>query len=412
MWRCPICGVKNEKKVCAVCDWDETKNYEQYFSAVILPDKICREAKENWVNRKQEYRLNFETVLPLYPGVNYHGAYANQAVSVARSYWNAKMAQVVTYTYQGGHSVFEGEVSDRNKKAMIDCSTYMGLVLRGISFEDSPYRNISAIHQTCDAKKIKARSALYPWADYELDKEQSFLKGKVRSAADIAKYMYFNGRCFTDGSKAMPGDLVFCAGKKADGSYQIKNCFQHVSHVGMIAEYSEEMSFYNATNYSGVVLRTRISNRRDIVFYARPNYERRAAYPAFDKHFNLLCAPWYDEMKDYGVNQVQYEKSGVIRVKVNEPSFHMELQKTWLEPGTYRLSSGVKYLYLEDGGSQYGLGLTVRNVRDGVILAHCSREYRGNEEEFTLAEVMQVEIFLEISVPNESIWKPKLVRIG
>lgn len=47
MWKCPICNISNQDNlICSKCGWDETKNYEQYFSVYRLPVKTQKQYKE------------------------------------------------------------------------------------------------------------------------------------------------------------------------------------------------------------------------------------------------------------------------------------------------------------------------------------------------------------------------------
>ena len=126
--------------------------------------------------------------------------HALQAVSVARSYWNARANGIKSFAYS--HSTFlsgGNPINNPQGAGVIDCSTYMHLVLRGIRYQDSPYATGNATLST---------NAYYPWTSNELGHSDT-LSGTVRKAADIAAYYWAAGRVFPVSKKtdARPGDL-------------------------------------------------------------------------------------------------------------------------------------------------------------------------------------------------------------
>lgn len=207
--------------------------------------------------------------------------HALQAVSIARSYWNAKGDANTGYTFTYNQNTFlTGCPVFINGKGAIDCSTYMHLVLRGIRYKDSPYsgNNTSISTQTA-----------YPWTA-ELGNFSTM--GMVRQAAEIAAYYCAAGRFFdtTFDTQRRPGDLFFFKSDNAN------NRFLNISHVGMVA--FETDKYYNVTskNSSVVMLsnipsESRSANDRQIVGYARPFYEM-PKQPYDFRHFNFLEAPW------------------------------------------------------------------------------------------------------------------------
>ena len=93
------------------------------------------------------------------------------------------------------------------------------------------------------------------------------------------------GRAFTDASLRKPGDLIF-------HSTHQNNRFLSISHVSIVSDNIDQ--FYNVTDLSKTVVRTNYANRNaDIVFFARPDYERipQQTY-TFDPNHNYLAYPW------------------------------------------------------------------------------------------------------------------------
>lgn len=234
---------------------------------------------------------------------NYCEPKAQQAVDVARTYWVAR-ARGRQFNYQGGATFLDGKtVNGSTGKGKIDCSTYIHLVLRGIDYANSPYANTTA-NYAFDANNLVTNTAEYTWADNGLAYSQS-IGGRVRYAADLAAYYWMQGRCFTDASKLKPGDLTF-------HSNEINGRFMNVTHVGIITEDTTQM--YNVTDLENVVVRSFLSSRSDIIFYARPDYENlgKQAY-TFNPNFNYLAPPWINSTKKInGVTYTVNEDTGTI----------------------------------------------------------------------------------------------------
>ena len=195
------------------------------------------------------------------------------AVETARSYWLARREGRREFLYSGGRTFLNqdrlGYVNDEQGRALIDCSTYIHLVLRGIPYESSPYARVRGELGTFFAGKLAAdRSAV--WADkglawHKWSRKREPGRGLVRYAADIAEYYWEQGRCFTDMSWLKPGDLTFHRA-------HTNGRFRSVTHVGIVTD-DEPLSILNATSRGeGAVILTRLSSRDDVIFCARPDY--------------------------------------------------------------------------------------------------------------------------------------------
>lgn len=207
---------------------------------------------------------------------------AMEAVYVARTYWLARAAGR-SFTYQGGSTFLDGAaLNDSSGAGQIDCSTFIHLVMRGITYDKSPYTNTTA-NATYNASSL-ATNTSYTWADDHI-RSSSTLGGMARYAADLAAYYWTAGRAFTDASQRKPGDLIF-------HSTEQNNRFMSITHISIVSEDVDQ--YYNVTNVENVVVRTAYANRNaDIVFFARPDYERIADKTyTFDPNFNYLAYPW------------------------------------------------------------------------------------------------------------------------
>lgn len=207
---------------------------------------------------------------------------AMEAVAVARSYWIAR-ASGRPFVYSGGATFLDGVALNNSSGAgLIDCSTFIHLVMRGITYDKSPYTNRTA-NATYAASNLSTNTA-YTWADDHM-RQSATLGGMVRYAADLAAYYWTAGRVYTDASLRKPGDLIF-------HSTEDNNRFMSITHVSIVSEDVDQ--YYNVTNITNTVVRTAYANRNaDIVFFARPDYERIADKTySFDPNYNYLAYPW------------------------------------------------------------------------------------------------------------------------
>lgn len=326
------------------------------------------------------------------------GFAANQAVAVARSYWDARVSGKRTFTYSGGDTFYNTDetypVNDENGNGLIDCSTFIRLVLSGVDYLHSPYA-------TGNPADGAPRKDLYGWAN------EAFQSNGLRYAADLAEYFFLTGRVLDGLEDLRPGDIIFHAKPGA-----INNRFRCISHVSIVAEnvYSE-IQYYNVTAQDKVVVRSAWSSRDDYVFAARPNYEPARSYPALDESINLLMPPWYGvPTTKYGCT-MSVSADGRTLTAVGQPTASAtftlisEGHPMYLLPGRYQLSGAPKR---PDVTSGYTWGLVVKNVNTGE---DCGWDL-GEGAEFTLAETTPVRAYIYISKsrnPDGYIWVPKLV---
>lgn len=337
-----------------------------------------------------------------------------------------------------------------NDKGVIDCSTYMHLVLRGIRYEKSPYAT--------NDPAINTQTA-YPWAA-ELGNFSTM--GLVREAAELAAYYSAAGRFFLLGSGFQPctGDLIFFKEKNSSSTR-----FLQISHVGMIA--FDTSKYYNVTNQNdenqqpSVVLISTIDysnpppNDRNIVGFARPFYEV-PKIPYDFRDYNFLEAPWKlpeGQTKYHGIFSNCNYQAGTIWTGtisgVNVEGDRLltladESIELLLPAGHYILTGAPRHLdrrahlsyhhwglrvERKDGGNfsftEYGYTSSSQYVGDCVSVSGSGNAVwdRGFGAKFTLTNARTVmcakihisECPVENGVPyqnynpNNDIWRPRLI---
>ena len=232
---------------------------------------------------------NYNSLSLPFPFGKDHSNFDNawEALKIAIEYWNAKSSGTVTWAYSDGNGCLKGDTSaklhDSNGKAIIDCSSFIGLVLRGIGYLDSPYHLSSS--QTYNPRNIICKS--YSWVETYFDMQikryvtpstfptythkTNDEKYRVLSASDIAQYYDKMGLLwFSDSSEARSGDLCFFYKENNDGTLTYPERFSGISHVGIM---TDKNYYLNATDYesSGNLIRTSVTTRPPFM-YARPLY--------------------------------------------------------------------------------------------------------------------------------------------
>jgi hypothetical protein len=236
---------------------------------------------------QNNYRIN-SPFTPLALGTsNLDNAY--EALKAAMSYWNAKSSGSETFIYSDGSGPLKGATSaqlhDSNGNAIIDCSTYIGLVLRGIDYLNSPYSG--STETTIDPRTVVCSED--SWVETYFDKQENRFsealvfpafsyqsadgKYRVLTASDMAQYYDRLGLLwYADDNTLTPrvGDICFFYRENADGTLRYPTRFHGISHVGIMTD-SEH--FLNSTDHdsSGDLPRTAISSRQPFA-YARPYY--------------------------------------------------------------------------------------------------------------------------------------------
>lgn len=327
------------------------------------------------------------------------GSAAYQAVAVARTYWEARVSGKKAFTYSGGHTFYNGDeehpVHDEEGRGVIDCSTFIRLVLSGVDYLHSPYA-------TGNREDGGTRKDLYSWAD------ASLADNKLRFAADLAEYYFLTGRALDGFDDLRPGDLIFHAKPGA-----IKNRFRCISHVSIVAEEGyDELCYYNVTSDSNnfVVVRSKWSSRDDYVFAARPNYEPHRSYPTLDERINLLVPPWYGVPGTIDGSTIEASDDGKSLMVTGTPTTHASFSlinseyPLYLRPGRYQLS-GAPTRPDVTGGKTWGL--VVANTRENTAIVWDI----GYGAEFTLEEITPVHVYIYVSSsrpPDGYTWVPRL----
>lgn len=249
--------------------------------------------------------------IPEKPAIAYDDAKAKRILSCAQSYLSQADRLIYSYgsrTFLSGYDIHDPE---HENKGNIDCSTFVLLVLAGISFEESPYQTgtVEGLQEKVSqgfpkelvvfsnlpkeyigiADKI-GRPYLAGERGLDLEKAESMgisletLREEIRATTSgrrsvaIAQYYLQKGACFTDAGSARGGDLVFFSSRGffKEGE-RIFAPNKEITHVGIVSEDPAWMINSSGTykkdgnekSLNPAVALAPVSGSRTPVFFAR-----------------------------------------------------------------------------------------------------------------------------------------------
>ena len=169
-----------------------------------------------------------------------------EIVDVAWSYYNVRgTEETPRFEYKQSHTPLDGDFDPNSTEysGAIDCSSYIGLILRGIPYEKSPYANTT----TTEFTNLVANTIDYNWAidpfdwSNKVDDEKGILP--VRRASQLAQWMAERGQAVpldATFSNVQRGDVIFWAKKDDNGNWVQPNRYKHISHVAICVNVVEE----------------------------------------------------------------------------------------------------------------------------------------------------------------------------
>jgi hypothetical protein len=262
-----------------------------------------------------------------------NGYYGLRAARCASTYLLARVLGTDKFVYHT-NNIFS-QVADHKpyvrlgEYARIDCSAFVGLCLRGIPYDKSPY----ASHKNIDEKWTPSQELadIYGTEGWEfkiLDKQKADLFNNIgltnktdgieystiRYAADLGRYFYKYGLVLYDkkmdgeiaglsGIDLQPGDLVFW---DTSDNINVDSRFKSISHVGLVAENinyyyqvtgTQPNSIEDIDSEKKVIFYTKFINSTNhpinkIALIVRPDYRPRVPKKETPIGVNLLEYPW------------------------------------------------------------------------------------------------------------------------
>lgn len=199
--------------------------------------------------------------------------YADELIEIAMTYWRnadneyvsgTSWSQGTTYrsanTPTSYYCEAEQDVTNsfwvkkgtKHYKA-IDCSTLVGMSLRGYTYENGPYANKTQFNSFRTNRNQTNPSVSWAFA-------------VPRSAAEIGEFCYNKkwivpldtiGNASNDFSGLKKGDLIFWAKKNDDGTYKQPDRYMKISHVAIVygnsSTYDNRLSVIESTNNTSKV---------------------------------------------------------------------------------------------------------------------------------------------------------------
>lgn len=384
-------------------------------------------------------RLKPMTLFPT--GLN-NGYYGNRAAQVAVTYHLARALGQETFTYDQSGGVFSNSSSltktirDEDGLARIDCSTFVGLVLRGIPYENSPFATHKGAKATWNpSEELADMYGDGVWVHKWLDKQPEGIYSNlgisgyssIRNAADLGEYFYKYGYVIfdarVDGSptaslkdKLRPGDLLFWSKPSATDTQ--KKRFRSISHVAIVSEnYSH---YFEVTTGNSVVLYQKFEEKyENISLICRPKYRNYMAAEETPIGENLINYPWvYGAVKEStygGITFTTVNKNTIHISGTNTSEINRKLKGNSETGMGFKLSAGTYELSGMDnvGIKSVGVALQVKNV-DGTDFDTPVRCYTSNNPTFTISKDTDVIVVLHFGDKEYTVdcdITPTLTRI-
>ena len=406
-------------------------------------------------------KLTLNMIAPIRSFEN--GYYGLRAAKCAASYLWARINGDEKFAYRtesifsktSKNGVVYFHVRD-GEYARIDCSTFVSLCLRGITYENSPYFLHKGDNENwVPAEEIPSMYGTEGWEFREIDAQPEGVfndigisgRSSVRLAAALGQYFHRYGYVLfdsvVDGKLAsnneshkdlrlQPGDLVFWDTKE---DAQVDSRFKSISHVAIVSErpdyyyhvtgstnlvgqivvwYEEFAEVEPVTNSNGEIIGEKTVSHPNsaIVLAVRPDYRHGMPKEEFPCGVNLLGFPWvYSRLKTSEKNGLTISLVDQNTIKVNGTATEnttVSLAYVTLPPGNYTLT-GI------EGFTGTSFALQVRYA-DGTDFSPNTIRYpvgTGTTNEFVLTEETEVNVRLFISKGKsltDAIVIPTLIR--
>lgn len=353
-----------------------------------------------------------------------NGYYGYSAAAIAASYKVALQAGTDDFVYSSEGGIFANNTSStknvRNSsgKAIIDCSTFVGLVLRGIPYDKSPYAKHKGASATwTPSSELSSMYGSEGWEFKNFDRQLKYAFSSIgfasyttiRNAAQLAEYFYQTGMVIFDGrndgapspslsAMLRPGDLIFWS--KPTGTETQKKRFRSITHVAIVAY--RPTRYFQVTNGSPVVQYSQFaSHYENVSMIIRPDYRLKRPSYAVPKNKNLLTYPWAFSTGTWTNKGVTFTPTGMNTIRVNgTPTESMSPKlrgrsddaqdKLFLTKGTYKVS------LTGSGVSSTGFAIQIRKS-NGDDFDTPIRGYYGHDDTFTVTGDTEVIALLRIS---------------
>ena len=377
-----------------------------------------------------------------------NGYYGLRAAKCASTYLLARVLGHDKFVYHNTNIFSQSTtpyVRDKGGYGRIDCSAFVGLCLRGITYDKSPYEKHKNVgEQWTPAEELPAMYGTEGWEFKELDFQPHGVfndigitnYSTVRFAADLGRYFHKYGRVLyektIDGEinnhkelGLQPGDLIFW---DTSDKINVDGRFKSISHVAMVAENTDY--YYHVTGTSGVpgtnvIYCIAFSDSdthhptSDIVLVVRPDYRPRMTKEETPSGVNLLEYPWtYSRGASYtknGITVTLVDKHSVVIDGTATAATTIELKNTPDSGDHITLSAGTYQLTGIEGFTGISFALQVRDVH-GNDFDTPVRFPTGSSATnvFTLTEETDVTVRLYISsgqVLSNVVVTPTLIRV-
>lgn len=380
--------------------------------------------------------------------------YGDHVADVARSYHLARVNGEATFKYNQTKGILnDGTLTDSEGRCYLDCSMFIGLVLRGIEFNDTPYAQVkgqpnkhlnhlglyqSIVKDLCD-------NSIHKWANKYFDRQtHPHLKDigvpgyrSIRNAAQMGEYYYSQGatlyefnpkELITEVPKGLKaGDLIFWS--KEIGSDRQKSRFKAITHVAVVAR--DTTRYYQVTGsddkVGDTVFYSYIADHlEEISLIVRPNYNPIDTSIQIGQ--NLLPRFSYDSCDIIA----SHMNNGVQYTPLVAGGFNIERKSTSTNGSTFYMYKGGNPLKLTKGRYQLSgcpinenasdlqttrdWGIMIKDVKGTIINDVDGVEVldkgKGCTFELTSTKEVSVYFYMSKSLDGSFTCLPSLIKLS
>ena len=189
-------------------------------------------------------------------------ALVRELLEVGWSYYRVRGSrEAPTFLYnQSDPACFDRGFDPENPalRRNIDCSTYIGLLLRGIPYEKSPYKGLTGAGLPGPGMTAPNR-AEYSWAmdpgAVKLSVNPDEAPKPLRTASQLAEWLEKQNLAIQlepDLSNVEPGDIIFWAKTRATGEYLRPRRYRKISHIAVCCSKLPQPETVTASDKAGL----------------------------------------------------------------------------------------------------------------------------------------------------------------
>lgn len=200
----------------------------------------------------------------------------SEVISIAQSYLDALNSGRV-FGYGENFISYNGStaLNDANGRAMMECDTFISLVMSGIAYSNSAYAKYPTTQQSANYETDFIPGS-QKWV-LPLKSSDNALKRKLTITGALNWYFWRNKMVFTNADSVLSGDIVIFT--NPDSKARKYNFFDGIGHIAIAHRYNGDLWVYHVAGGKDNVYHQRLSEvwkntPNKSIYFARPDYTK------------------------------------------------------------------------------------------------------------------------------------------